>query len=399
MKIDDKTNQILNIDISKIRISYWTNALLNISGAIFLYFTLIRKPWIFEFLLVVIFLYTIINTNKNRNKYKKVIISLYLFFFCIVTFLNFSGQLRNDFSIVRISLAEKLCHWNNIIQTTGKDELKTVGFIENTLQLWDKWKNLPDDLSMAPTHYRRLLDVQLFLKNQIMHNPDIINQNGIISDCNNSYAIVTDSTFTCFADQIHNSFLTGNNLINCLKLIWPEDEVIRMQKNLDLNIGIALQEFEKDFFREKHPIFEIIIKNNTEDEIVIDKAIFEIKNISVDMTPRSYGGSPLTIAIVYDWTLTSLRDKSFIEWFNKLNLEYPFGFKSTYEPVIKSLIELDPPIRISSKSNIRFMVKISDGYRWPCDIRFSFCSIDKYKAKSKWYKFIPFTHPDINIYK
>lgn len=218
-------------------------------------------------------------------------------------------------------------------------------------------------MSDTPYHYERLNDVQSFLKNYIHQNPEIVNNNGIISNCSSYYNIIKDSSFSCFAHQVNNSFLIGDDFFNCLSLIWPKKEIITAQKKINQNIGLAIDEFEKDFFREKHPIFEFIIKNNTEDEIVIDKAIFEMKNISVDMTPRSYGGSPLAIAIEYEWTLTNLKDKSFNDWFNKSDNEYPLGFKSNYKPIIASSLKLDTPIKISSKSNIRFIVKISDGYR------------------------------------
>jgi len=75
------------------------------------------------------------------------------------------------------------------------------------------------------------------------------------------------------------------------------------------------------------------------------------------------------------------------------------GFQDIYDGMLStSFFELNPPLNIPSKQAVRFKVRFVKGYRWPCEIKFSFCFNNDLKSTSEWYRFIPTSHPEINIY-
>lgn len=396
MSIINRVLKSLESDNPKISIPL--NLFLNIGGIILIWTTLVRMPILFEIFLLLLFSWITYNIRKLRKKSFIVFLIFSLFVFASVSFLNFNQNLRNDFRIMSIMVSEEESLWENI--TSGSNE--NIGFKEISSEVWNKWKVHTTINDSTSNHFKTVAYVKQILNSILIHKYELKNDPNNLpliakgSECNFCYSYIVDSSYYAFSEKITDSFIRGGNFLNCISYIFPAENELG---NIHVDLMRALKYFKRDLLRERVPIFDLVVQNNIDREIVLNKISLEMRNLQVDMKPKSHGGNTLKSEKTYNWQLINLKDTIYRNWFNDQLKLHPSGFEADYnEELQKSFLILDPPIKIPPRENVRFKIRIIDGYRWSSEIRFRLYSLNKFNRKTKWYKFIPTSHPVINIY-
>jgi serine/threonine protein kinase len=291
-----------------------------------------------------------------------------------------SGELRID----RIRIASEACLWK---QTSASDQV--IGFEEDTIYLWNKWRH--EGMAKRAGALPNLRTVHGYLQSVLAGNKPKETSSLRYAD------FIRNSSFEAFLNAVIQNYTRRGDadakqgqLFASIKTIWPSREAMDEIRNNDQQTYEALHEFEMDFFRNKHPIFDIILTNLSSEDIVLHSAVLDMRNIDVDTRPKAYGGgSVIDIAAEYDWRLTNLQDKDFSKWLQSKDTP-PLGFNDVYKGILQpSRFELEPPLLVKGRQPVRFRVRFVSGYRWPCDIRFAFYYGKKQGVATQWFFFTP----------
>lgn len=369
-------------------------------------FGFIDFPYVnFIFLGITIFLlelYLIILMNKPGTPPKKRKIILASLF--IIPIVSFSLLIWNEkritpilpdprINVARIRIFTDSSHWKNTYENN-----QIVGFkndISSTQSKWFKFHRSNMDKTLEGNKMNeKLLLLYKYLKQKISKN-----RNNLDIDLDNYeklFKLIMESDFDTFRNNMISTFWNldfkdNTELFKSIKALWPQSEELTILKDQMPNTYYALFELYMDLFRDVNPIFDIIIENNTESEIIIHSASLSMRNI---LFTEPYVGGPsgktLEVSAEYDWELNTLKDKKLQNWIkshlDKLDLPVIYD-----KSVLNSNFELDPPLIIQGDSSNRFMIKFTKGYYKQSEIRFNFF----YRKKrgvihSNWYRLIPY---------
>jgi hypothetical protein len=207
-------------------------------------------------------------------------------------------------------------------------------------------------------------------------------------------ALMQESDYEKFLIEIELAREWPSNLPAFLKAIWPPSDVMADVHKRNIDLHKALHSFELDFFRDKNPIFDVVILNHSKGEMVIHSASLEMRNVQVRIEPPVQAGEPHTLPVVaeYDWRLINLEDQGFTAWLTPLRERgRKMGHASgVYKDKLQaSQFELDPPAVAPAGQPVRIRIRFTGGYSWPCEIRFSFFSGKENRADSDWFQFQP----------
>lgn len=351
-------------------------------------------------ILLEIYLIILISNPSDMSPKKRKIILVFLF---ILPFVFFSFLIWNEkrvapiFSdprvkIARIRIIADSSQWKNIYENN-----QIIGFKNDIFSTREKWSqffrsNMEKNLEGNEMNEKLLL-VYNYLKQKIENNCDNLNIN--YNNCEQSYKLILESDFETFRNALIDTFWSlyekeNKTLFKCIKTLWPQSEESITLKNQMPNTYYALFELSIDLFRDVSPIFDIIIENNTESEIVIHSASLGMRNILFD-EPAAGGpsGKTLEVSAGYNWDLNTLKDKKLQKWIRNYlgKLDLPVIYDKS---ILNLNFELDPPLIIQRDGSNRFIIKFTRGYRRQSEIRFNFY----YKEKkgivySSWYRFIP----------
>lgn len=296
----------------------------------------------------------------------------------------------NQLQLVSIRVVPELSLWDNL---SNKDDTRVLGFRENSIYLWNKWRWLPEpetnynyEITYRDTSLRIVYAlIRLYFENS----------SSLDKSCIPYSELFSSERYTDFRFQLINNYRSGGDFFQCLRTVWPINIVPISDERIYNRVLTAIKEFELDFFRDHRPIFEIIIQNNSEQEWVIVSTSIDMKNIIVDTTPTAYGGNTLSISGFYDISIDNLEDEQYKEWLKQKSEQNPFGFIEHYPNLLRSTsYELaEPRIVVPAKGNCRFIFRVVKGYVWQCMIRFRFNYGQKKELRSSWYIFEPTTHP------
>ncbi len=404
LEVEDKISKpLLNKDNITIPITY----VLYISHFFLMYFDNSENPIILEILLIIIFVPTFVYVRKHKIKKHKLVQITFVFIFIILTVFNIAGQFRKSFSIEKIQVVESDCLWENeLIEDKGNKEV--IGFSEKTKDVWVRWRKYPK-LKGKDTYYDntprdKKLRIVYNILNKNFKNINAENNNKpyLTSECNNNYLVIADSSYKDFFRRLIESYRGHNNMIECIKSIWPRSQTLNFYNRTDEESWLALSDFQKDFFREKYPIFAIELKNDSNKEVKINRASVEMKDLIIDMHPKDFAGGRTLEKLEHDynWVLSNLNDPKYEKWLEDSLGANPYGYSGVYNSSLDtSYFDLEPSLLIYKESTVLIHVRIKDGYRWPCKIRINFYDSDNNKAQSRWYSFNVTSHPSINLYK
>lgn len=379
------------------------SSLLGIAGNIFGFFVFPFANFIFWGIAILLLeLYLIILKNKPgmpTQKRKIILASLF-----IIPIISFSLLIWNEkritpilldprINIVRIRISTGSSHWKNIYE---KNQI--IGFKNDISPTEDKWyeflRSNRDKTLEGNKMNENLLLLYNYLKQNTIKNSS--NSDINLSDYKQSVKLIMESDFETFRNNMINDFWNldykdNNELFKCIKVLWPQSEELTILKDRMPNTYYALLEIYTDLFRDVKPIFDIIIENSTESEIVIHSASLSMRNIL--FTEPAVGGpsgKTLDFSAEYNWDLNTFMDKTLQKWIkNDLGkLDLPVIYDKS---IINSNFELDPPLIIQGGSSNRFIIRFTKGYYEQSEIRFNFYYREKKGViYSNWYKLIPY---------
>lgn len=384
------------------KIAIYSALLLNILNIIFFFYETYSKIWtaiIISTLFIVFLLFVFANYKKRKIK----LIVSFIVFLSLLALVIFNNP-RSRLVLTEVRVVENSCQWLNLMERSH-DNQKVIGFKENSIEVWKKWRWLPNESNLKNIYANtaQLKDIHNTYSVFILESKKLKNSvQGGINDhyCLKSNSIISDSTFEVFFYHLIESYLTGNQFINCLNNLWPaEDDLIMIKKRIP-KLHESLISFKNDFLRTSTPIFNFIIQNNFPDAKIISKGIFLIKNIKVNTFPKNYGSYILESVYNYKWEPNNFENPDFIEWFSHESSKYPYGINSTYSEVISSdIINLYPKLVVKGDSPVSFNINIIGGYNWPCQIKFVFYTDENEKIESEWYTFKPTSNPEFNVFR
>ena len=378
-------------------IKYWTAVLGGLNAVVAIMTTLFSAPlmvrYFFVLLGVVFINIYILLYKKNKLKYHLLVILLGLLGILLIR-----THEESRLKLVSIQVDEQRSLWMNSYGDDGNQATEVIEFKENTVYLWNKWRWLPKPVGNyeydGKKQDRNLRKVFEYLKG----TP--IQRGATPQICPNIADSLFMSDYSHFRQAVVWNYVVGGGLFACLKSIWPSPEQVNEISNYDMELWEALKEFELDFFRDKHPIFNIIIENHIPHDVLLIDAELQMRHLFVDTSPAAYGGTALTNAGQYDWKLENMSYHPYQEWFANLDSLYPFGFRRTYsESLPNSYHSFSPALVVPQDGFLEFSIRFVGGYRWPCEIRFIFNFNDGRSTHSKWLKFYPTSHPTINIFQ
>ena len=365
------------------------------------------------FLLEIYLIILISNTlDISRKKRKIILVSLFIIPFVFFSFLIWNEKRMTPIlsdpriNIVRTRISTDSSQWKNIYENN-----QIIGFKNDILSIEEKWfkfhrSNMDKDLKGNKMNEKLLLAYN-YLKQKIIKNSSNLNIN--FNDCEQSYKLIIESDFETFRNAMVNTFWNldfkdNKELFKYIKPLWPQSEELTLLKNQMPNTYYALFELYMDLFRDVKPIFDIIIENNTKNEIIIHSASLNMRNILFDEI--EFGGMPgttLDVSAEYNWNLNNLKDLKLQKWVKKYldKLDYKtYDLPVIYDKSILSLnFELDPPLIIQGNSSNRFYIRFAEGYQlsisglmmYSSEIQFKFYYREKKGIVcSNWYRFTPY---------
>ena len=266
------------------------------------------------------------------------------------------------------------------------------------MYIWNKWRWFPDTYDYkSKGRLKNLKIVYNVLQNRVKH--ENANFKDLYVDCAQNISFIKDSTFNYFFSEVIYNYVKGGELFTCIWSIWPSEKTLNIYKKSNNDKWKALEEFKNDFLRDRRPIFNMIIENKSNHDIVLNKVRIEMRNLEVDMMPKAFGGGQIQKEGEYNWDLTNLDDIGYNKWLKEKNNKFPYGFKEEYkQDLLPTNIILSNKLRVPSKGFSTFKVRINSGFIWPCELKFLFYSTNNDKVTSDWLKFKPVSHPEINIY-
>ncbi len=347
-------------------------------------------------------------TSKIR---KLCFIFLFVTPLLVLIFLLFSADISKSLNInqsIKISEVEvdyQKSIWNNIIK-----KQKIIGFSYDEGYLYDNWgwglflQQDSNGIEQYEKHSKQLLMIKSF-KNYLKIYFKTSLMKTIIDSEDDKIIELLNLNEREFLKVVLESYWGNQDLLKYIKKYLPSDNKVEELKTLNSDDYKILNDFYHAFYRDYFPIFNFLLTNNSDENIVVHSTFIEFKNIiicSQDGSPSPSDEGVLDLATAYEWDFDIFENKNFNYWYqhySKLptstlnyNIRKLFNANDAMhyvykKKIISNKLNLEPQLIIPPNDAIRFRAKLKHNNGMPCKIRFNIIYNDNKIIKSDWYTF------------
>lgn len=329
---------------------------------------------------------------------KKIILVVPLI---ILTIILFKVGSFNSIKISKVEVDTQKSIWNNIVK---KEQIG--GFSHDVGYTYDNWgwglflEYDIEELVNYEKHNKQLLLIKSF-QNYLRTN--LLGKATIFDSEDKMVIELLKLDEKDFLKVILDSYFGNQDLLKFIKNYLPSDNKVEELKSTNPDEYKILNDFYHAFYRDYFPIFNFLVTNNSDEDIVFESAFIEFKNIIVySQDDSSSDSSSFDTPATYNWYFDIYRDTQFNNWYQNLQT-FPgsgltYNIHKVFNPgdemhfvyrkkVISDKLSLKPQQIIPANETIRFQAKLIHNNGMPCKIRFNFIYGDNKVIKSNWYTF------------
>lgn len=334
----------------------------------------------------------------SMKSYKNILLFISL---SILIFLLYKLVTFNSIRISKVEVDSQKSIWNNIII---KNQI--TGFSHDVGYTYDNWgwglflDNDGYDLASYEKHHKQLLLIKSF---QDYLRTNLLNNTTVFDSEDKMFIDLLNLNEKEFLKVVLESYFGDQDILKYIKNYLPDNNKVKELQITNPDEYEILNNFYNAFYRDYFPIFNFLITNNTDEDIVIDSAFIEFKNIKIySQDDSSSDTSSFDNPVSNNWYFDIFTNNKFDNWYKNI-LRQPssgllYSIQKIFNPdkamhyeyrssISSYTIDLKPQNIIPAKDSTYFQAKLIHNNGMPCKIRFNFIYDNNKTVKSDWYTF------------